>query len=146
MTRNRLPNRRAALTLDFGHVYPGSEPRTFSATIGFFASGAPAEVFLNSVNGTDKHVTVDAHDAAVLLSFALQHGADLVEVGKAMLRAENGVAHGFMGALIDAAVDAIAKDGPKDWQGSAPAGDDDPPRPNSPAAAEAAPAPAEATL
>jgi len=145
MTRKRLPNRRAALTFTFEHTYPGSEPRQFSATVGFYSGGKPAEVFLNSVNDTDKQVTVDAHDAAVLLSFALQHGADLVEVSKAVLRAENGVAHGFMGALIDAAVDAIAKDGPKDWQGSAPAGDDDPPRPNSPAAAEAAPAPAEAT-
>jgi hypothetical protein len=145
MTRNRLPNRRAALTLDFGHVYPGSEPRTFSATIGFFASGAPAEVFLNSVNGTDKQVTVDAHDAAVVVSFALQHGASLAEIGRAMLRDESGRAHGFLGAFIDAAVEALG-DWPDDPQGGALAGDDDPPRPTSPAAAEAIPEASEATL
>jgi len=145
MTRRKLPDRRPALTIEFEHTYPGSEPRTFGATIGLFEDGAPAEVFLNSVNGTDKQVTVDAHDAAVIVSFALQHGASLAEIGRAMLRDESGRAHGFMGAFVDAAIEALG-DRPDDQQGSAPAGDDDPPRPTSPAAAEAIPEASEATL
>jgi hypothetical protein len=138
MTRKRLPNRRAALTIEFEHVYPGSEPRTFSATIGFYSGGKPAEVFLNSVDGTDKQVTVDAHDAAVLVSFALQYGADLRKMGQAMLRDENGRAHGCMGAFCDAAIEMLG-DWPDDQQPSAPAGGDAPPRPIAPAAAEVVP-------
>ena len=113
MTRVRLPNRRAAVNFEFDHVYPGADPRVFTATVGFYGDGAPAEVFVNLVDGTDKHVTVDAHDAAVLLSFALQHGASLADMGRAMLRGEDGVAHGFMGSLLDAIAREIGDRGPQ---------------------------------
>ena len=102
MTRERLPNRRAALTLEFEHCYPLAGPRVFTATVGLYPDGRPAEVFVNLVDGSDRRVTVDAHDAAVLVSFALQHGASLPDMGAAMLRGSDGVAHGFMGSLCDA--------------------------------------------
>ena len=102
MTRERIPNRRPALTFEFEHVYPGAGPRVFTATVGFYPGGRVAEVFVDLVDGADKGVSVDAHDAAVLISFALQHGADLKDMGAAMLRGSDGVAHGFMGSLVDA--------------------------------------------
>ena len=57
-------------------------------------------------------ISVDALDAAVLISFALQYGATLEHMGAAMTRGEDGTPHGFMGALIDAALEAVGDDNP----------------------------------
>ena len=106
--RSRLPNRRVGVTFTFDHIYPGAPPRTFTVTTGYYPSsdetkpGKIGEVFLGLVNGTDKRVSVDAHDASVVLSFALQHGASLEEIGKACLRGDDGKAHGWIGSFIDA--------------------------------------------
>ncbi len=109
--RERLPDRRLRDVFEFRHCYPGGKPQIVTASVGRFADGRVAEVFIDLVRteenlcmGTDKAITVDAHDASVVLSFALQHGADLPEIGKALLHGEDGVAHGFMGALIDALI------------------------------------------
>ena len=101
MTRQRLPDRRGGVVFDFEHVYPGAGPRTFTVTVGLYADGRPAEAFIN-LDGGNAKIAVDLHDAAVALSFALQHGADLAEIGKAMLRSEDGRAHGVLGSLTDA--------------------------------------------
>ncbi len=111
--RERLPDRRVGVTFTFDHAYPGAFPMTFTATTGHYPSldetrlGRIGEVFLSLVNDTDKRVNVDMHDASVILSFALQHGADLEEIGKACLRGEDGVPHGWVGAFIDAFVGAF---------------------------------------
>ena len=110
MTRVRLPNRRPGETFEFRHAYPGLWPLIVTATIGRNPEdGRIMEVFVNLVRteestwgGTDKQINVDAHDAAVILSIALQHGVDIDEIGHALLHGEDGVAHGFIGALIDA--------------------------------------------
>jgi len=99
--RQRLPDRRLATTFTFQHTYPGSEPKTFTASVGHRPDGCVGEVFISLLDGTDK-MSVDAHDAAVLLSLALQHGASLADMGKAMLRGEDGKPHGWVGAAIDA--------------------------------------------
>ncbi len=105
-SRRRLPDRRVGMTFDFQHSYPGGQPLNFTASTGHYAStdasrlGEVGEVFVALVNGSDK-MSVDAHDAAILISFALQYGAQLAEMGKACVRGEDGVAHGFMGSLID---------------------------------------------
>lgn len=108
-SRKRLPNRRPGFVVEFSHIYPGDQSRTFTATIGCYdeACTKPAEVFINLVGGTVKKVNVDVHDAAVALSFALQHGADLGEMANAMLRGNDGRAHGFLGSLSDAVLLAI---------------------------------------
>ena len=102
MGRKKLPPRRATKTFEFEHSYPGAEPRIFTASAGFYPDGKLGEAFVQLVNGNQKTVSVDAHDAAIVLSVALQHGADLKELGRAMLRGEDGKAHGFMGSMIDA--------------------------------------------
>ena len=97
-----MPARRAAETFTFSHSYPGASPREFTAAAGRYPDGRIGEAFVHLVNGCDKLVTVDQHDAAIILSIALQHGADLRSIGKAMLRDEDGSPHGFMGAMVDA--------------------------------------------
>ena len=105
MTRNKLPSRRDAVTVDFQHVYPGSDPRTFTATVGFYPDGTIGETFVQLVNRKDKLVSADAHDATIVLSLAIQCGADLKEIGRSLLRDEHGRPHGFLGSLIDAVAD-----------------------------------------
>jgi hypothetical protein len=101
MTRERLPDRRAALIVGFTHVTPAAQAFNFTAHVGFYPDGRPGEVFVNGEK-PDSHTDVEAHDAAIVLSFALQHGAGLDEIGAALLRGEGGEPHGVLGSLIDA--------------------------------------------
>ena len=105
VTREKLPNLRGQMTFEFAHAYPGADPHTWTASIGFYADGRPAEIFVSLVDRRAK-ISVDALDAAVLISFALQHGATLERMGAAMTRGEDGTPHRFKGALIDAALEA----------------------------------------
>ncbi len=106
--REYLPNRREAVTMDIDHCYPGGKPMVVTATFSRFRDGRIAEVFLDAVRLadkptlTDKLVSIDMHDASVILSFALQHGASLSEIKKALLHGEDGVPHGCIGAVISA--------------------------------------------
>jgi len=94
--RERLPYRHKAETFDFqlGHFI-------FTATLGFYPDNVRVgEVFLNAGKaGTDLHAAT--RDAAILLSFALQHGATTEEVRNALTRKEDGTADGPIGALLD---------------------------------------------
>ena len=68
MNRQRLPNRRGNEVYTF--VFEG---RLYRATIGRFADGRLAEIFLD----TDKPssaLQTHAENAAILTSLALQHG------------------------------------------------------------------------
>ena len=68
--RRRLPNRRPAMTEEIA-IDGGAAP--FTATIGFFPDGRPAEVFLSGGKAGSTLATI-LGDAAVLISIALQHG------------------------------------------------------------------------
>jgi hypothetical protein len=93
--RRRLPNRRACLSIAFE-----KNGQRFIASYGFFADGALAEVFLNnSKAGND--VDTSVRDAAIATSFALQSGADLDALRKALSRNSNGAAAGALGAALD---------------------------------------------
>jgi len=127
MSREKLPNRRGGVTLEFSHCYPGSDP-----------DGRPAEIFVNLVDGSERRMNVDAHDAAVAMSFALQHGADLADIGAAMLRGSDGVAHGFLGSLADAVARALPP--PEPPSDPVIPADPDPGAPSAPAAAVVDPA------
>lgn len=102
MMREKLPALRRSMIFEFTHEYPGAGPRVFTASAGFYPDGRLGEVFIHLVDGKDKLVSVDAHDAAIVISLALQHGADLKVIGPAMLRGEDGAAHGCIGSMIDA--------------------------------------------
>lgn len=98
--RERLPQRRSAETLEFEHVTPQLATLPFKATVGFYDDGRIGEVFLCAGKvGTDLDVSIK--DAAILLSFALQHGASVNDMRVAMTRNARGDPEGVMGTLLD---------------------------------------------
>ena len=70
MPRERLPDRRKAELVDFEH-----NGRKWTATVGRFADGRVAEVFLDTSKGAA--IGELAADAAIVASLALQSGCAL---------------------------------------------------------------------
>jgi hypothetical protein len=93
--RQRLPNRRASENITFE-----LDGLRFTATVSRFDDGRIAELFLNnhkSGNQTD----TNARDAAILLSFALQYGADVDNIRSALCRDSHGRPLGPIAAALD---------------------------------------------
>lgn len=105
--RETVSDRRPSIMFDVDHVYPGADPRKFTCSLGFYPDLRPAELFVHLVDGHDKSVNVDVVDASVAVSFALQHGAGLEDIRKAMLHGENGKPHGFLGEVIREAIKIV---------------------------------------
>lgn len=100
--RDRLPNRRAAETFEIT-----ARGRRYTATIGHYADGRLAEVFLTGgKTGSDAEINV--RDAAVLLSLALQHGCPAEALRSSLMRDELGRAEGPVGVLLDMLTDGGA--------------------------------------
>jgi ribonucleoside-diphosphate reductase alpha chain len=99
--RNRLPNRRAAITTTFQHC-----GANFTMTAGQYSDGRIGEIFINA-GLIDSALDALASDAAIAISFALQHGADLAAVKAAMKRNSAGEPSSPIGAAL-AALDRIA--------------------------------------
>jgi hypothetical protein len=93
--RSRLPNRRASESFSFA-----IDDLHFTATISRFDDGRISELFLNN-HKAGNQVDTYARDAAILLSFALQHGADINQIRKALCRNSAGRALGPIGAVLD---------------------------------------------
>jgi hypothetical protein len=93
--RNRLPNRRLAETFEI--EVAGLK---YTATIGRFADGRPAEVFLSN-HKSNSGADVNARDAAIVASIALQFGADVETIRKALCRDSQGRASGPLGRALD---------------------------------------------
>jgi len=70
MTRQRLPNRRAAEAVSFVH-----DGRRWTATFGRFDDGRLAEVFLDG--GKTSAIADAARESALLASLGLQYGAPI---------------------------------------------------------------------
>jgi len=94
-TRERLPNRRAAETFE---VEVGG--LRYIATVGRFIDGAIAELFLSN-HKTNSQADTNARDAAIVFSFAVQHGADPAAIRHALCRDSHGRASGPLGAVLD---------------------------------------------
>jgi hypothetical protein len=93
--RERLPNRRGHELLDFEHA-----GFRFTAGVGRFPDGRLAEIFLNGAKiGTP--IDVNARDAAIVASLALQHGAAPDELRRALTRNGDGSAGGPLAVLLD---------------------------------------------
>lgn len=98
MSRERLPNRRPQTVLEVEHG--GS---AFTVGVGSFPDGRPSELF---VSGSKAGSELDAllNDAAVLASIALQYGAPLEALARAMGRHGDKTAPASaLGAILDAA-------------------------------------------
>jgi hypothetical protein len=93
--RKRLPNRRACETQTFEHN--GAD---FTMTAGRYSDGRLGEIFMNAAHANS---ALDAiiSDAAIAVSFALQHGADLESMRRAMKRNSAGHASSPIGAALD---------------------------------------------
>ena len=95
MSRRRLPNRRASETYSF--TWQGM---AFTATVSRFSDGTLGEIFLS--NGKiDSSADAIARDSAVIFSIALQSGADIDVMRKALLRDARGVPSGPLGTVLD---------------------------------------------
>jgi hypothetical protein len=93
--RQRLPNRRASTNFTFQ-----LNGLRFTATVSRFPDGRISELFLNNHKFGNQSDT-NARDAAILLSFALQCGADIDEIRKALCRDSTGRALGPVAQALD---------------------------------------------
>src|ERR1700722_16408699 len=93
--RERLPNRRRQSLITFIH-----EGRRFTAGFGHHLDGRVGEIFLDSDRQGSLSAAL-ARDAAVLASLALQHGATLSTIRKALTRGSDGRAAGPLGRALD---------------------------------------------
>jgi hypothetical protein len=94
--RERLPNLRPALTFDIE-----SEEQRYAVTIGWFPDGRPAEVFLSTNGRAGSHADTIARDAAIVASIALQHGASVETLRRALCRDAHGRPSGALGVALD---------------------------------------------
>jgi hypothetical protein len=93
--RHRLPNRRPSET--FALECAGLK---YTATISRFNDGRVGEIFLSNYKG-GSHADTAARDAAIACSIALQFGADIETIRKALCRDGRGNASGPLGAALD---------------------------------------------
>jgi hypothetical protein len=93
--RDRLPNRRPAITTTFER-----DNSRYSLTVGYFPDGRAGEIFLNA-DRAESLLDVLTHDAAILASLALQHGCPLETITHALKRDVRGEAASPIGAALD---------------------------------------------
>jgi hypothetical protein len=93
--RSHLPNRRqnVSFSLEAGGL-------RYTATIGYFADGRIGEIFLNN-HKAGSQADTNARDAAIVCSIAIQFGADIETIRKALCRDAQGRASGPLGAALD---------------------------------------------
>jgi hypothetical protein len=93
--RERLPNRRVAETFELE-----CHGLRYLATVARFADGRLAEVFLQN-HKPGSQADINARDAAVVTSIALQHGVPLEVIRKALLRDPRGQASSPLDVALD---------------------------------------------
>jgi hypothetical protein len=93
--REPMPQRRASFT----HTFEAHGMR-YEGTVGFYEDGRVGEIFLDSGKaGTASQV--NARDAAIAVSHALQSGADFKAMRTSMTRGPDGKALGPVGLFLD---------------------------------------------
>jgi hypothetical protein len=95
--RRILPQRRHAETFDLSF---GGLDRTYAVTLGFYEDGTLGEVFISG-GKSGQAVESIARDGAVLLSLALQYGADLANIRSAITRDDQDAPSSIIGAVLD---------------------------------------------
>jgi hypothetical protein len=93
--RERLPNRRGSETFDFE-----SQGLAFTATISRFDSGGLGEIFITN-HKAGSMAGINASDAAVVCSIALQYGVPLETIRHALMRDGRGNASGPLAVALD---------------------------------------------
>jgi hypothetical protein len=95
MTRQRLPHRQASIV--FGFECNGL---SYTASASWFDDGQLGEVFVGN-HRADSQADACAEDAAILVSIALQFGAPLDPLCKALLRDSHGRPSTPIGCALD---------------------------------------------
>jgi len=93
--RERLPNRRRSVTFSFE-----CDGLAYTATASWYCDGRLAELFLNNLK-SNSAADLNARDAAITLSLALQNGVDVETIRKALGRDGRGRASGPLGEALD---------------------------------------------
>jgi hypothetical protein len=93
--RARLPNRRQAISTSFER-----DGARFEMTAGYYPDGRAGEIFLNA-DRANSLLDFLMSDAAILASFALQFGASLDELRRAVKRDAAGKPQSPIGAALD---------------------------------------------
>jgi len=97
--RCRLSNRRASETFEIE-----SQRLVFTATVSRGADGLVQEIFLQN-HKAGSMAGVNAQDAAVVCSIALQYGVPLAVIRRALMRDAQGRASGPLGTALDMIVE-----------------------------------------
>lgn len=101
--RATLPQRRFSETFDF--VFPLGTDKAYALTVGCYADGRVGEVFLASHKHAGSQADLAARDTAILISFALQHGATLAGLAHAMTHNADGKPEGLAGVVLTLLLD-----------------------------------------
>jgi ribonucleoside-diphosphate reductase alpha chain len=99
--RTRPPNRRASINFTFECA-----GLRYTATVSGFADGSIGEVFLTN-HKVNSQADVNARDAAVVASLALQYGVPIDVIRKALTRNADGTASGPLGTALDLIVGEV---------------------------------------
>ncbi|WP_461321534.1 TSCPD domain-containing protein [Bradyrhizobium barranii] len=92
-----MPLRRQAETFEMSF---GGVNRCYAVSLGFYEDGARGEVFISG-GKSGEAVEAIARDGAVLLSLALQYGAQIENMASAITRDGQGQPSTIIGAVID---------------------------------------------
>lgn len=93
--RIRLPNRRQSETFDLE-----AQGLKFTCTVSRFPDGSLAEIFLQN-HKAGSMAGINAADAAVVCSLALQHGVPVDVIQRALMRDGRGRASGPLATALD---------------------------------------------
>ncbi len=93
--RDLLPARRTSELFEFFHF-----PVAYTVGISRYPDGRIAEVFVDGEK-VDTDTDIAMRDAAIVLSFALQHGATVAAIAPAMTRGSDERPLGTMGLLLE---------------------------------------------
>jgi hypothetical protein len=96
--RRRLRNRRLSETFELE-----SQGLRFTATVSRFRDGSLAEIFLQN-HKAGSMAGINAQDAAVVCSIALQYGVPVEVIKRALMRDSQGRASGPLAVALDAIV------------------------------------------
>jgi hypothetical protein len=96
--RKKLPARRPMQTVKFEH-----DGKKYHATIGYYDADLtrPGELFLNSSGRAGSETDMNASDAAIAVSLALQHGCRVSTLREACLRDSSGAPSTPIGRALD---------------------------------------------
>jgi hypothetical protein len=101
VARELLPNRR--ISCNFTTSFAGEK---YDVTVGFYPDGRIGETFVNRIRDKSaarlgEQLDGICRDSAILLSFALQYGAPLNAISRAVTRNDDNEPSTIVGALVE---------------------------------------------